>query len=205
MNGWAIGRRIAGILIGGIAAGLLFLIMVEGAFHRGHTDFDFAHVLGTAVEGTAEEKRGREAFGVIGDSAGPTALYATLIASIVLFTFHSLVIVPLVRLHWALQGAVLAVVAFLAIGFIYVPYADSRLDTPIGPWGIEGGGMTPVVFGLSALGACVLGARCYDLATTRKWWQRTEIEVDATLEELGIEASSLELAKEGAEEGRMLP
>jgi hypothetical protein len=205
MNAWTIGRRLAGILIGGVATGLLFLIMVQGSFHKGITDFDFAHVLGTAVQGSAAEKRGGEALAVIGDSAGPTALYATLIASIVLLAFHSLVIVPLVRLHWAIQGVVLGVVAFLAIGFIFVPYADSRLDTPIGAWGAEGGAMTPVVLGLSALGACLLGARCYDLAASASWWEPREIVVDATLEQLGIEATSLELPEEGTEQGTMRP
>ena len=205
MSGWVIGRRIAGVIIAGVVTALVFLIMVQGSFRQGYTDFDFAHVLGTAIEGTAEEETGGEAFAVIGDSVGPTALYATILASIVLLAFHALVVVPLVRLHWAIQGLVLGVVAFLAIGLIYVPYADARLDTPIGAWGAEGGGITPLVFGLSALGSCVVGARCYDLAASKRWWQPKEIEVDQTLEELGIEASSLELSKEGPEQGSMRP
>lgn len=205
MSGWAIGRRIAGVIIGGVATGLLFLIMIQGAFHRGYTDFDFAHVLGTAIEGTAEEERSGEALAVIGDSVGPTALYTTILASIVLLAVHALVIHPLVRAHWAIQGAVLGVVAFLAIGLIYVPYADANLDTPIGAWGVDGGAIMPLAFGVSALVSCIVGARCYDLAASKRWWQPKELEVDATLEELGIEASSLELPKEGAEQGGMRP
>ena len=205
MSGWALGRRIAGVLIGGVVTALLFLIMVQGSFHKGYTDFDFAHVLGTAIEGTAEEQRGSEALGVIGDSVGPTALYATIVASIILLAFHALVVVPLVRAHWALQGLVLGVVAFLAIGLIYVPYADAHLDTPIGAWGAEGGAITPLVFGLSSLGACLLGARCYDLAASKRWWEPKEIEVEPTLDELGVGTPSLELPKEGTEQGGVRP
>jgi hypothetical protein len=205
MSGWGIGRRIAGVVIAGVVTALLFLIMVQGSFRQGYIDFDFAHVLGTAIEGTAEEETGGEALAVIGDSVGPTALYATVFASIVLLAFHALVVVPLVRLHWAIQGLVLGVVAFLVIGLIYVPYADARLDTPIGAWGAEGGSITPLVFALSALASCVVGARCYDLAASKRWWQAKEIEVDPTLEELGIETSSLELTEEGPEQGSMRP
>lgn len=206
MSAWAIGRRIAAVIIGGIAAGLLFLIMVQGSFRQGYTDFDFSHVLGTAIEGTAEEETGGgEALAVIGDSVGPTALYATLLGSVVLLALHALVIVPLVRFGWIVRGLVLGVVAFLAIGLVYVPYADARLDTPIGAWGNEGGAITPLVFGLSALAAGVLGARCYDLAAGARWWESKEIVVDATLEELGIEATSLELPKEGPEQGGVRP
>ena len=202
----ALARGVAGVLIGGVATALLFLIMVQGSFHQGITDFDFAHVLGTAIQGTAEEKTGGDALGVVGDTAGPDALYATLIAGVLLLAFHGLVVVRFVRAHWVVQGLVLGVVAFLAIGFIYMPYADANLDTPIGPWGSDQGAMTPLVLGLSALGASVFGARCYDLALRANWWEPEEITIDETLEALtGVDTASLELPEKGSEQGSMRP
>ena len=41
----------------------MFLICVQGSFRQGITDFDYAHVLGTAIEGTATEESGAEALG----------------------------------------------------------------------------------------------------------------------------------------------
>ena len=93
----ALARGIAGVLMGGVITALVFLICVQGSFHEGITDFDFTHVLGTAIEGTATEESGGDALGVIGDSVGPTALRVTIICGIVLLAFHALVIVRLVR------------------------------------------------------------------------------------------------------------
>jgi hypothetical protein len=201
----ALARRIGGVLIGGVVTAIVFLICVEGSFHEGFTDFDFAHVLGTAIEGTATEETQSEALGVIGDSAGPTALWATVVAGIVMLAVHALVVVPLVRRRWELQGLALAVVMFLAIGLIYVPYVDSRLDTPIGPWGSDQGGWTPFVFAGASVISSLIGARCYDLARSAGWWRPEGVVVDQQLTELtGIE-QSLELPEEGREERAMRP
>jgi len=201
----ALARGVAGVLIGGVVTAIVFLICVQGSFHEGITDFDFAHVLGTAVEGTATEETGAEALGVIGDSAGPTALWITVVSGIVLLAFHALVIVRLVRRHWVVQGVALAVVLFLAIGLIYIPYADARLDTPMGPWGADQGGWTPIVFAGSSLIAALVGARCYDLAERASWWEAEKLAVDEQLAELTGVDESLELPEQDAERGVIRP
>jgi hypothetical protein len=201
----ALARGIAGVLMAGVVTAIVFLICVQGSFHEGITDFDFAHVLGTAVEGTATEETGAEALGVIGDSAGPTALWVTLISSIVLLAFHALVIVRLVRRHWVIQGIALAVVLFLAIGLIYIPYADAHLDTPLGPWGADQGGWTPIVFAGSSLIASLVGARCYDLAERASWWEPEKVAVDEQLAELTGVEESFELPEQDTERGVIRP
>src|SRR5262249_12064358 len=119
---------------------------------------------------------------------------------------HALVVVPLVRARWELRGLVTGVIAFLALGLIYVPYADSNLDTPIGAWGWDQGHLTPLVLGLSALGASVCGARCYDLARSPDWWKVARVEVDETLERLtGVDTESLELPEEGPKQRSVSP
>ncbi|HET6692144.1 MAG TPA: hypothetical protein VFG74_14905 [Miltoncostaeaceae bacterium] len=201
----ALARAAAGVLFGGAVVAIVFLICVEGSFHQGYTDFDFAHVFGTAIKGTATEEHGSEALGVVGDSVGPTALWATVVCGIVLMAVHALVIVPLVRRRWEVQGLALAVVMFLAIGLVYVPYVDGRLDTPIGAWGSDQGGSTPFVFAASSVIASLVGARCYDLARSARWW-RPERVVDEQLTELtGIDTELLELPEERREQGAVRP
>ena len=197
----ALARGIAGVLMGGVITALVFLICVQGSFHEGITDFDFTHVLGTAIEGTAIEESGGDALGVIGDSVGPTALRVTIICGIVLLAFHALVIVRLVRRSWVVQGVALAVVMFLAIGLIFIPYADAHLDTPMGPWGADQGGWTPIVFAGSSLIASLIGARCYDLSQRASWWRPEKVAVEEQLAELTGLDESLELPEEGTEEG----
>jgi hypothetical protein len=201
----AIARAAAGVLIGGVVFALVFLICVEGSFRRGITDFDFAHVLGTAMKGTATEETGAEALGVIGDSAGPTALEATLVAGICLLALHALVIVRLVRRHWIVQGLVLAAVTFLLLGVVYVPYADARLDTPIGAWGSDQGGITPVVLAGASLIAALVAARCYDLAEKASWWREETVAVDEQIATITGRDESLELPEQGSEQGAVRP
>ncbi len=201
----AVARAAAGAVIAGVVTAIVFLICVQGSFRQGITDLDFAHVLGTAVEGTAVEESGSDALGVIGDSAGPTALWVTIVAAIVILAFHALVITRFVKRHWLVQGAVLGVVIFLALGLVYVPYVDANLDTPIGPWGADQGGVTPLVLLASALIAGMVGARCYDLAARASWWQEEQLAVDEQLAELTGVDESLELPEQRAEEGAMRP
>ena len=191
----ALARSVAGVLIGGVVTAIVFLICVQGSFRQGITDFDYAHVLGTAIEGTATEESGAEALGVIGDSAGPTALWTTIIAGIVLFAFHALVVARLLRRrHWVVKGAALGIVGFLAIGVIYIPYVDAQLDTPVGAWGVDQGGMTPLVFLGSSLIACIVGARCYDLAERASWWEEEKVAVDEQLAEItGLDLSLIHI------------
>jgi hypothetical protein len=201
----AIARAAAGVLIGGPITAVVFLICVQGSFHEGITDFDFSHVLGTAIEGTASEQTGAEALAVVGDSVGPTALWITLACGVLLLAVHALVIVPLVRRTWVIQGLALAVVLFLAIGLVYVPFVDARLDTPIGPWGSDQGAWTPVVFAGSSVISALIGARIYDLARRASWWETQKVEVEDALAELSAVDPSLELPEQGAEERAVRP
>ncbi|MGE0028514.1 MAG: hypothetical protein AB7O78_17315 [Thermoleophilia bacterium] len=197
----ALARGIAGVLLGGVVTAVTFLICVQGSFNRGITDFDFAHVLGTAIEGTATEQSGSQALGVVGDSVGPTALWTTLVCGVVLLAFHALVITRLVRRSWVVQGLALALVLFLAVGLIYVPFVDGRLDTPIGPWGSDQGGWTPIVFAGSSVIAALVGARIYDLTGRASWWRSEPVKVDEQLAELTGLDESFELPEQGSEEG----
>ena len=198
----ALARAAAGVLIAGVVTAVVFLICAQGSFRQGITDFDFAHVLGTAIKGTGdvEEQQGADAFAVIGDTAGPTALWATLVAGVCLLAVHALVVVRFVRANWLVQGVVLGVVGFLAIELIYVPYADAHLDTPIGAWGADWGAHTPLVLGLSILIASIVGARIYDLATRATWWEEEKVAPSEQLAELTGVDESLELPEQGSEE-----
>ena len=201
----ALARSVAGVLIGGVVTAIVFLICVQGSFRQGITDFDYAHVLGTAVEGTATEETGAEALGVIGDSAGPTALWTTIIAGIVLLAFHALVTARFVPRGWVVKGIALGIVCFLAIGVIYIPYVDANLETPIGWWGADEDGMTPLVFLGSSLIACIVGARCYDLAERASWWEPEKVAVDEQLAELTGVDESFELPEQDTERGVIRP
>ena len=126
--------RVAFAIIGsGIVAGIAFLILIQEAERRGHTDLDFNHTLGNIVEGAqTQDATTSSALGVIGDTAAPTGLVAAIVLSGVLMAVHGLVIVPLVRRGWFVQGLVLAVVTFLAVGLIYPPLASEHLEEPLG-------------------------------------------------------------------------
>ena len=200
-------RVLIAIVVSGVAAAVLFLIMVQGSFRKGYTDLDFNHVLGTMIKGSAEEETGaNEAFALVGDTAGPTGLYATLAAAVVLMAFHGLVITRLVRRHWAIQGLVLGAVTALVVGLVFCGVADARLDTPTGLFGVDAGGFTPVVLILCSLGFGIAGARCYSLITSPSWYEVHEEDYAAEIEsvaELEPSQSSLELAEQGPEQGRV--
>jgi hypothetical protein len=202
-----VGRFVAAVVIGGIVGAIIFLIMVQGSFRKGHTGLDFNHVLGTMVEGSAEEARSTdEALGVIGDTVGQTGLYVTCLAAIALMVVHGLVIVRLVRRPWYVQALPLAVLTFLVIGLVYCPLADSRLDTPTGLFGVDAGGRTPLVLGLSSLGFAAVAARCFSLVNDARWWAPKHEGLETALEAVpDVEpgTASLELAEDGPEQRRV--
>lgn len=200
-------RAVAAPVFSGIIGAVVFLIMVQGSFRRGHTDLDFNHVLGTVITGEAPEIGSTDqALGVIGDSVGPTGLYATLAAGIVLMILHGQVITRLVRRHWLIQAIPLGLLTFLALGLVYAPVADARLDTPIGTFGVDAGGMTPLVLLVSALGFAVIASRVHSLMARPEFWEEHHEDLERPLEEVaGIEEGSLELSEEGPEEGGVRP
>jgi hypothetical protein len=197
-------RALVGIVLGAVVGAVVFLIMVQGSFRQGYTDLDFNHVLGTMIKGSAEEQRGTsEALGVVGDTAGPAGLYGTLIGAGVLMVVFAVAIAPFVRRHWVVQGLVLGVLTTLVVGVVFCAVADARLDTPTGIFGAESGGMTPLVITLSSLAFGLLGARCYSLAMTARWWEEREEDVEAEIESIAQLDPSLELPEEGPEHRRV--
>ncbi|HSI31207.1 MAG TPA: hypothetical protein VK951_07745 [Miltoncostaeaceae bacterium] len=199
-------RVVVGVVLGAIVGTVVFLIMIQGSFRQGYTDLDFNNVLGTMIKGTAEETGVSEAIGVFGDTARQTGLYATLIGAGVLMLLHALVIHPLVRRHWTVQGLVLGAVTALVVGVGFCAAADARLDTPTGIFGVDAGGITPLVIVLCSLGFGLAGARVHSLAVTPGWWEVQEEDAAAEIERVAaLEPSepSLELAEQGPEQGRV--
>jgi hypothetical protein len=199
-------RWVAAIAVSAAVAALVFLVMIQGSFRQGYTDLDFNHVLGTMIRGSAEEvSGGEEALGIVGDTAGPAGLYATLVGAGVLLLVHALVIVPLVRRGWVVQGLVLGAVTALVVGIGFCAAADARLDTPTGLFGVDAGGFTAVVIVLCSLGFGLVAGRCFSLMASAEWWEPRE-DVDVSIEavpRLEPADRSLELAEEGREQRRV--
>lgn len=199
----AIGRVVVGVVVAAAAGTATFLIMSQGSFHKGYTDLDFNHAVGTTVGGTTlRETEARAALGLLADPAARVGLYADLIAAAVLVTLYGLA-TRRVHRHWALGGLGLGVVLFLLIGLVFAPIAGARQDeSPMGLFGVDAGGFTVVVLGLSALGFGLVAARCYALITDPAWWEprKLEREVVGLVE---VEEPSFELPEEGSEQGGM--
>lgn len=201
--GRAIGHFVVAVVVAAAAGSAIFLIMIQGSLHKGFTDLDFGHTLGTAVKGTTlRDTEAREALGLVGDQAGPIGLYATLIGAAALLAVYGLVLRRVHR-HWVVTGLGLGVVTFLVLGLGFGPIADVRQDeSPTGLFGVETGGFTVVVLFLSALGFGVVAARCYDLIMSAEWWEPRTVEGDEVAAVTGVEEDgSLELPEEGTEEG----
>ena len=152
--------------------------MVQGSFRKGYTDFDFNHVLGTAIKGTAEEQTGGEALGVVGDTAGPDGALRDLIAAVVL--------ARLLRPRRSrarpppLAGAGARArrsSPSSSSASSTCPIADARHDTPMGLWGWTG---RPDAGGARALraGLGLVAARCYDLRRDRAGGRARRITLD---------------------------
>ena len=174
-------------VLSGAAGAIVFLIMIQGAFRQGYTTLDFNHVLGTLIQGqSVEVGTTDEALGVIGDSVGPTGLWATILCGIGLMVVHELVITRLVRRPWPIQAIPLSALTILAVGVLYTGLADARFDTPIGFFGTDAGDLTPLVIVLCSIGFAIIGARVHKLSTRASWWEpRPDPFAEARLEDVG--------------------
>lgn len=180
-------RMVVAPVISGAVGAIVFLVMMQGAFRHGYTDFDWNHVLGTLVHGTAEEAATREALGVVGDTAGPTGLWMTVVGAIGIMVVHELVITRLVRRHWLIQAIPLALFTILVVGVAFPLIADAHFDTKTGLFATQAGGIGPVVIILSSIGFAVVGARVHALAAGAAWWRRRADPMAGTdLEGIGL-------------------
>ncbi len=176
-------REITAVVVGGLVAGTCFLIVIQDANRRGHTDLDFNHTLGTIVEGhQATDQTTRAALGVVGDSAAPTGLVATLLLSIALLAIYALAVVPLVRRGWIVRGLVLGGVALLAVGLAYPPLADDYLEESLGAFGTGYGTGTTIAMILASLAFGIAGSRCHSLVASAGWWTPRGEEFEEALE-----------------------
>lgn len=165
-------RAVVAPVISGSVAAIVFLVMIQGSFHKGYTTLDFNHVLGTLIEGGAREVGSTtDALGVVGDSVGPTGLRATILLGIALMVVHELAIAPYLRRHWLIQAIPLAVLTNVAVGFVFCGLASARFDTPTGLFGVDAGGATPMVIVLCSIGFALMGARIHELARHAAWWK----------------------------------
>jgi hypothetical protein len=205
----AVVRWVTAVVVSAVVGGLAFLVMIQGSLDQGYTDLDFSHVLGTMIRGSAEEQKQSGGFGIAGDTAGPTGLWATLLGAGVLLLIHALVIAPRVRRHWAVQGLVLGAVTALVVGVGFCAVADARFDTPVGIFGVDAGGFTAVVIVLCSLGFGLVASRCFSLISDPGWWEVREEDIEAVIESVAeLEPAgegSLELPEQGAEERRVGP
>lgn len=168
-----VARSVVAPVLSGAAAAIVFLVMIQGSFHKGYTDLDFNHVMGTLIEGDASEVGStQEALGVVGDSVGPTGLWATIVCGILLMAIHEFVITRFVKRHWVIQAIPLSVVTILAVGVLFAGVADARFETPVGLFGVDSGGISVIVVVLCSIGFAFVGARVHDLATGAWWWER---------------------------------
>lgn len=179
-------RAVVAPIVSGAVGAIAFLIMIQGSFRKGYTDLDFNHVLGTLIEGDAREiDRATDALGVVGDTVGPTGLWATVVLGISVMAVHELVVTRLVRRHWTIQAIPLAVLTMLAVGLLFCGLASRRFDTPTGLFGVDAGGITPIVIVVSSAGFALVGARVHDLATRAAWWEeRPDPLAQSALEEV---------------------
>ncbi|MGD9696383.1 MAG: hypothetical protein AB7V42_12085 [Thermoleophilia bacterium] len=209
-----LGRLATSCVVSGVTAAVAFLVMIEGSARKGHTDLDFNHTLGLIVKGDATTAgTSHDALGVVGDTLGPAGLYATFACAAILVLVHALFIAPFVRRHWLLQAVPLWLFTFLLMSLVFAPIADAKVDQPVGLFGADAGGITPVVWLLCTLAFAVIVARCHSLISDTAWWEPQEIGLEAALEEVtGITGapaldvpSSLELPEQGPEQRRVDP
>lgn len=183
----AAGRWISAVLLAGALGAVVFLIVAGQARDRGYTDITFNHSLGVMVGGAATEARSDRALGVAGDTAGPTGLLWSVVLGALLVALFAVTVHRYLRRHWALQGIVLGVAAWLLVSLVYFPLLDRNPieQVSVSPFGFGAGGGTPVVFLVASLAFGLLAARVFTLVVHREWWREKVVDHESALR--GIE------------------
>lgn len=202
-------RWVAAVAIGALVAGVVFLVIVQTSEQRGWTAINFNHSLGVLIGGEATQARADQALGVSGDTAAPTGLLWCTFFSLALTVLYGVAIAPWLRRPWYVRGLPLAVVVWLLAMFVYMPKIDAMTleHTDVGALGLGAGQGTPIVFAVGALGFGLLGARAFDLANSRRWWQKEDVGVHSAfdhiegMEDLHREVPSASAPDPGAESG----
>jgi len=197
----AAGRWITAVALGGGLGAVVFLIVAGEANDRGYTEITFNHTLGEMIGGEATRARTDQALGVTGDTAGPTGFLWFLVICCALMVVYSLTAHRYLRLHWALKGLVLGVVAWLLVSLVFMPLADREVGDAysVTVFGAGAGGATPWVFLVASLAFGVMAARAFSLVVGARWWEVKEIEQASAFR--GIEGME-DLEPEGPHDAR---
>lgn len=200
----AVGRWSFAVVLAALVGAAVFLVMVQGSAHKGFTDLDFNHTLGVLVGGDAFKETSHAALGVSGDSAAPTGLLWTALCALAVVVVYGLLAIRWRRVRWYVSALPLGLAVFLLVSLVYMPLVDARVDdVTTGPFGIDGGGITPVVFLISSLGFALVVARVFALGVDPAWWVVRRPDAEAALSEFeGVE--DLELG-EAITEDEMRP
>lgn len=211
----AVARWCAAVVLSGLVAGVVFLVMVEGSQHKGFTDITFNHSMGVLIGGEGTQARTDVALGVAGDTAAPTGLLWCALLAVALMALYGLTIHRWLRRPWYVTAVPLAVALFLLVSLVYFPLIDANVaDVSVSPFGVGGGGITPVVYLIASFGFAYMACRVFTLAVDPRWWEVRGPDTEEALTQIGsipgtggevpAEAAprpSLELPEERADDG----
>ena len=187
---WALGRRLAGVIVGGALGALVWLIIMQEGLRHGWTDHDFNDGMGALLGASGDAER--------------TGFRGTLVLGLLLGVVYVLVQPWIARRVWW-RGLAFTLVPFVLWGAVFCPLIDSRVaGDPSGLFGSDAGSWTWLVALAASLGYTVVLARVYALMSTAWWWRPREREVAETIEAI-TEPGSLELSEERPEERRVGP
>jgi hypothetical protein len=186
----AVLRRVAGVVLGGVLAGTLFLVIVQEGLRHGWTEQNFNADMGLLFSSVDNE------------TIQYNGVKLTLAVSVGLAIVYALLTEAVWRDRWK-RGVWFSVAPFLLWGLVYCPYVAGRIDgEPDAPFGLDDGA-TIIVGLVASLGFGLVLARVYGLMRTPGWWRPQHRRLGETLQ--AIETPSLELPEERPEERRVGP
>lgn len=187
---WALGRRLAGVVVGGALGALVWLIIMQEGLRHGWTEQNFNADMGLLFSSVDNE------------TIQYNGVKLTLAVSVGLAIVYALLTEAVWRDRWK-RGIWFSVVPFLLWGLVYCPYVAGRIEgEPDAPFGLDDGA-TIIVGLVASLGFGLVLARVYGLMRTPGWWRPQHRRLGETLQ--AIETPSLELPEERPEERRVGP